>query len=341
MKTKILCNRILIILTISIFAATAVYSQGDKKKVINIRSKDGKVILDTSFKASEDGFILTEELIKNLELSKEDYESLREKLQNFKINVAKGTDMYISDIDDNKTITIWSTSVDKQDSTIRLLIKKCQDSDESYTFSIMESDEDGEDKGVYVVTTAGSKFDIKKDNGKSIVMKSVGKDGDSSSSVYVASHSGDGEHKKINIYSSAKGEVVTSGKTYAMVFSDDDGEMIQITCFTNDDMEEEDIETLKDAGIEWKKNELEPDDMMFFPNPNNGEFNLKFELEEEGDVEIKIIDFNGKVIYKEKLKNFLGKYEKKIDIKDQPNGTYFLNIQQNGKMSTSKVLITS
>ena len=129
-------------------------------------------------------------------------------------------------------------------------------------------------------------------------------------------------------------------RSFVYVYSDEDGESFNIKCFTNDDLEEKDIETLKKAGVDWEKNELDLEDLVFFPNPSNGEFTLKFELEDEGDVLIRIVNFDGKLIYNEKLKNFFGQYDKKIDIKDQPSGTYFLNVEQNGKMSTSKLLIT-
>ncbi|MBL4716698.1 MAG: T9SS type A sorting domain-containing protein [Bacteroidia bacterium] len=90
-----------------------------------------------------------------------------------------------------------------------------------------------------------------------------------------------------------------------------------------------------------KENVLDPETLEFYPNPNNGEFNLNFNLpsEENGKVVITISDISGKVVYKEKVKDFAGNYNGKISIPEANKGIYFLNIVSGDKSLTKKVVV--
>ncbi|MBL4655940.1 MAG: T9SS type A sorting domain-containing protein [Bacteroidia bacterium] len=98
-------------------------------------------------------------------------------------------------------------------------------------------------------------------------------------------------------------------------------------------------ENLNESSIE--DNVLEPETLDFYPNPNNGEFNLNFNLpsEENGKVIITISDISGKVVYKEKVKDFSGNYSGKISIPEANKGIYFLNIVSGDKSLTKKVVV--
>lgn len=85
-------------------------------------------------------------------------------------------------------------------------------------------------------------------------------------------------------------------------------------------------------------NTLELDDVNFYPNPNNGIFNLEFETVEEGDMTLNIYDQNGKTVYKEMLTEFEGDYRNRIDISNRANGAYYLQIIQNGQTFNKKIL---
>lgn len=75
-----------------------------------------------------------------------------------------------------------------------------------------------------------------------------------------------------------------------------------------------------------------------YPNPNNGAFNLSFELPEDGAAEVKVFDMLGNEIHSESLSGFSGRYSRMIDISDNAQGTYFLQITQNGKSFTQKII---
>jgi hypothetical protein len=108
-------------------------------------------------------------------------------------------------------------------------------------------------------------------------------------------------------------------------------------------LSEQEVQTLKDAGVDVEgeagSEKLEMDDLKFHPNPNDGKFNLSFETPENGNTEIKIFDVNGKEVYSEKIENFNGRYENMIDISGNKQGTYFLHIRQDNKVSTRKIVL--
>lgn len=79
--------------------------------------------------------------------------------------------------------------------------------------------------------------------------------------------------------------------------------------------------------------------MNFYPNPNNGKFNLSFTLPEKGDAEIIILNIDGKVVYKEKLENFSGNYEKEIDISKNAKGVYFVKVEQGKHTQVKKIVM--
>ena len=81
------------------------------------------------------------------------------------------------------------------------------------------------------------------------------------------------------------------------------------------------------------------DNMNFYPNPNNGKFNLAFDLKDKGDTEINIMNLEGKNIYTEKLSNFSGHYDKEMDISKNPKGSYFVRIQQGKHAQLKKIVL--
>lgn len=85
-------------------------------------------------------------------------------------------------------------------------------------------------------------------------------------------------------------------------------------------------------------NKLNLDKIDFYPNPNNGKFNLSFDLKEKGNTTVSIMTADGKKIYNESLVDFSGHYTKEIDISENPKGIYFVKIEQ-GKHAQLKKLI--
>jgi hypothetical protein len=78
--------------------------------------------------------------------------------------------------------------------------------------------------------------------------------------------------------------------------------------------------------------------LRYFPNPGNGYFDLQFGTPETGDLEVIIFDGQGKKVYYEMLADFKGDYANSIDISNRLAGNYFIQIAQNGKTYSRKLI---
>jgi hypothetical protein len=84
--------------------------------------------------------------------------------------------------------------------------------------------------------------------------------------------------------------------------------------------------------------DLNIDTIRFFPNPGDGRFQLTFDAPQTGDMEVLIYDMQGKKVYYEMLADFDGTYRNSIDISRREAGNYFMQIIQNGKSYSRKVI---
>ena len=134
-------------------------------------------------------------------------------------------------------------------------------------------------------------------------------------------------------------EVNTLRKTEST--NDQPGKITKVTIvrkiIISDASPEEKAKLNKTSGSSDEK--LRMSEMKFFPNPNNGKFNLAFNLEEKGNAEITIMDLEGKLIYSEKLNDFSGAYQKEIDISSNPKGIYFVKVQQGDHSQLKKIVL--
>ena len=104
------------------------------------------------------------------------------------------------------------------------------------------------------------------------------------------------------------------------------------------DADEADIKRLgKNVGDTDGKLKIEK--MNYYPNPTNGKFNLSFSLPEKGDVDITILNNDGKTVYKDKLANFTGSYDKEIDISKNAKGIYFIKVEQGKHAQIKKIIL--
>jgi len=86
----------------------------------------------------------------------------------------------------------------------------------------------------------------------------------------------------------------------------------------------------KDANLEFGY-------ISFFPNPNNGEFNLKFSLANDKSYKVLIYNQTGQTVYEE-VSSSNDVYENIIDLTDMPSGPYYLQIVQDQKTYSRKIV---
>lgn len=104
------------------------------------------------------------------------------------------------------------------------------------------------------------------------------------------------------------------------------------------DCNKEDEEVLAaPAKVDFSK-ELGINRIEFSPNPSNGQFQLNFDLPEQQNTRVMVLDGMGRKVHEELLNNFDGHYSNRIDIGSQPNGVYFLIIAQGEKQFTRKIV---
>ncbi len=79
--------------------------------------------------------------------------------------------------------------------------------------------------------------------------------------------------------------------------------------------------------------------LNIFPNPNTGEFIIEMNITKATDLEIKLLDVIGKVIYEEKLNKYVGAYQKSIYVGDISKGIYNLQLLGGEGIINKKIII--
>jgi hypothetical protein len=76
-----------------------------------------------------------------------------------------------------------------------------------------------------------------------------------------------------------------------------------------------------------------------YPNPSRDVFNVTFTSEDVQDLEIRVINIVGEVIYTEDLQQFVGEYTKSIDLTTNAKGIYFLEIETDDGVINKKLIL--
>lgn len=76
-----------------------------------------------------------------------------------------------------------------------------------------------------------------------------------------------------------------------------------------------------------------------YPNPNNGEFRVEFELMQPKQITISLYNGTGQVIARESWNGLAGEYKKNYNLNDLPSGVYLLQLNTGDEQLTKKVII--
>ncbi len=74
------------------------------------------------------------------------------------------------------------------------------------------------------------------------------------------------------------------------------------------------------------------------PNPNNGNFDVSFELKNTGDVQLEVLNLIGQNVNQMTIKGISGKIKQNVDCKNLSKGVYLLNITYEGKRYTRRFI---
>jgi len=79
--------------------------------------------------------------------------------------------------------------------------------------------------------------------------------------------------------------------------------------------------------------------LTIFPNPSQDVFSIQFKNLMVQDIKINIINNIGKLVFSENLIGHIGAYNKKIDLKENAKGIYFLEIETNDGIVNKKLIL--
>ena len=76
-----------------------------------------------------------------------------------------------------------------------------------------------------------------------------------------------------------------------------------------------------------------------YPNPSRDVFNVTFTSEDVQNLEVRVLNVVGEVVYTENLEQFVGEYTKAIDLATYTKGVYFLEITTNNGVVNKKLIL--
>ncbi len=87
-------------------------------------------------------------------------------------------------------------------------------------------------------------------------------------------------------------------------------------------------------------NEIEfVEDYIIYPNPGTGVFNIQLKSRKEAEIEVKVYDILGNLIYKNAMEIKAGENTKEYILKNAAPGQYFLVLKSLSRLSVSKIII--
>ncbi|HJM16330.1 MAG TPA: T9SS type A sorting domain-containing protein, partial [Flavobacteriales bacterium] len=76
-----------------------------------------------------------------------------------------------------------------------------------------------------------------------------------------------------------------------------------------------------------------------YPNPSRDIFNVSFTSEDVQNLEVRIINVIGEVVYTEDLNEFVGEYTKQVDLSTYTKGVYLLEIDTDNGIINKKLIL--
>lgn len=95
----------------------------------------------------------------------------------------------------------------------------------------------------------------------------------------------------------------------------------------------------KNTTIDFDDKALELESLTYYPNPNDGRFDVKLTTKEQGPVTLQVHSLKGDLLYDFKISTPDRSIRFPVDISEQEPGIYVLQIKQNGKSLSKKIVI--
>ena len=85
--------------------------------------------------------------------------------------------------------------------------------------------------------------------------------------------------------------------------------------------------------------ELNIDKLTLYPNPSQDVFNIEFTSLVRQDLELRIINSIGEIVYIDNLNNHIGQYNNSISLAKYSKAIYFLEIQTDDGIVNKKLIL--
>lgn len=79
--------------------------------------------------------------------------------------------------------------------------------------------------------------------------------------------------------------------------------------------------------------------LTVFPNPNNGIFNISFNVTEKATLKLELKNVLGQTVYKEELTDFMGAYSKQINVAEYVKGIYLMSLTNSKNETVKKIIV--
>ncbi len=99
------------------------------------------------------------------------------------------------------------------------------------------------------------------------------------------------------------------------------------------------IATGLESGSQVNNIELLQNSLSAMPNPNSGEFILRFDAVHQSNYKIELFDAIGQLVYKEELPEYHGVYNKAIQLSNEKSGIYILCLSDAESKLIKKIVI--
>lgn len=142
-------------------------------------------------------------------------------------------------------------------------------------------------------------------------------------------------------------EALSSLRSRGGRWNDNDGSGLTSTNIDPSDMDAkieqmstDDYSDIEDLNVDMPKNRsLSVNNFSASPNPNQGKFQLSFDLPSEGQTSISIYSAVGREVYAYDLGSYSGSFTDELDIMLNGPGTYFLLIRQEDQAFVRKLIL--
>ncbi|MAO71108.1 MAG: hypothetical protein CMD02_01190, partial [Flavobacteriales bacterium] len=76
-----------------------------------------------------------------------------------------------------------------------------------------------------------------------------------------------------------------------------------------------------------------------YPNPSRDIFNVMFESDKKQNIEVRVVNLLGEIIFKENLEKFKGKYSNSFNLIDYSRGFYLLELDTDLGIVNKKLIL--